>query len=71
MGMRVRKTHEFRAAYDDHTIVIAAEADGPVQFRISPVGIERLDGIDITPQQARMLSGVFAQAAAIAEGAME
>ena len=67
MGARLRRASEFRAAYDEHLLTVAVKEDGPVQLRIQPVGIERIDGVDLTPQQARMIAAVLNQAADIYE----
>src|SRR5690606_41762924 len=67
MGARLHLYSEYRAADYEHLLPVAVKEAGPVQLRIQPVGIERIDGVDLTPRQARMLAAVLNQAADIYE----
>ena len=67
MGRLLMKGTEFRSVYDDHYLTVAIKEDHPIQLRIQPVGVARIDGIDLTPQQARMIAAVLSQAADINE----
>ena len=64
---RLTRGTEFRYVYDDHLLTVAVKEDHPIQLRVQPVGVARIDGIDLTPPQARMLAAVLSQAADINE----